>query len=363
MKVLFITPPLAFQNIGGGEIQMLKTKKYLEKLFKLEIAIFDVVNTKLADYDIIHFFGSEYILFPLVKAAKGLKKKVIVSPIFFDNKHYFFYRISTLIGKRLPFRSSILDRLELLKLADCLLPNSFLEADYLKKAFDIIPEKIHVIPNGIDVEEITDYLKNITTEDEENFMKEYNINTPYFLYVARFDKRKNQLNLIKAFNKLITYESAVKLILIGSPNLDDMEYYNQCKKEALKNEGKIIFISALKHNDKKLWIAYKCAFAHIMPSLYETPGLASLEAAFCGCRLIVTNGGATREYFKDYALYVNPNDIDDIKNKMLEILKDTKTKELSKNSEMLKQEILKVYNWNNIAESTYKVYKLIGGLQ
>jgi len=363
VKVLFVPPPLAFQNIGGGEIQMLKTKKYLEKLFKLEIAIFDVVNTKLADYDIIHFFGSEYILFPLVNAAKNLKKKVVISPIFFDNKHYLSYKIATFIGRILPFRSSVLDRLELLKLADCLLPNSFLEADYLRKAFNVLPEKIHVIPNGIDVEEITGYLDTITPEDEEDFKKEYNINTPYFLYVARFDKRKNQLNLIKAFNKLIARENNIKLILIGSPNLDEIEYYDQCKREALKSRGKIIFLPALKHSDKKLWIAYKCATAHIMPSLFETPGLASLEAAFCGCRLIVTTGGATREYFKDNALYVNPNDIDDIREKMLAILKDTKNRELHRKSEMLKQEILKIYNWKKIAESTYKIYEMIGGVQ
>ncbi|WPX08898.1 glycosyltransferase family 4 protein [Anaerocellum danielii] len=363
MKVLFVTPPLAFQNLGGGEIQMLKTKKYLEKLFKLEIEIFDVVNTRLNDYDIIHFFGSEYILFPLVSAAKNLKKKVIISSIFFDNKHFFTYKIATFISKRLPFRTSVLDRLELLKLADFVLPNSFIEAEYLRKAFDILPEKIHVIPNGIDVEEINDYLNAITQEDEEVFKKEYNINTPYFLYVARFDKRKNQLNLIKAFNELTKLENNIKLILVGLPNLDSIEYYNQCKKEALKSGGRIIFLPALKHDDKKLWIAYKCATAHIMPSLFETPGLASLEAAFCGCRLIVTTGGATREYFKDYALYVNPNDIDDIKEKMLAILKDKKTNELLKKSEMLKQEILKDYNWEKIAENTYKIYEMIGGLQ
>ena len=100
-----------------------------------------------------------------------------------------------------------------------------------------------------------------------------------------------------------------------------------------------------------------------MPSLFETPGLASLEAAFCGCRLIVTTGGATREYFKDNALYVNPNDIDDIREKMLAILKDTKNRELHRKSEMLKQEILKIYNWKKIAESTYKIYEMIGGVQ
>ncbi|WP_238480551.1 glycosyltransferase [Anaerocellum diazotrophicum] len=256
-----------------------------------------------------------------------------------------------------------MDRLELLKLADCLLPNSFLEADYLRKTFNVLPEKIHVIPNGIDVEEITGYLNTITPEDEEDFNKEYNINTPYFLYVARFDKRKNQLNLIKAFNKLIARENNIKLILIGSPNLNEIKYYDQCKREALKSKGKIIFLPALKHSDKKLWIAYKCAIAHIMPSLFETPGLASLEAAFCGCKLIVTTSGATREYFKDNALYVNPNDIDDISEKMLAILKDTKNRELHRKSEMLKQEILKIYNWKKIAESTYKIYEMIGGLQ
>lgn len=317
MKILFVTPPLSFQNIGGGEIQMLKTKKYLEELFNLNIDIFDVVNTKIADYDIIHFFGSEYILYPIVRAARSLNKKVVISPIFFDNKPKLLYKTAIWMSKRIPMRTSVLDRAELLNLADCILPNSKTEAEYIEEIFNIPKARIHVIPNGIDVNEISKILSSITEEDERTFMEEYEIESSYILYVARFDRRKNQINLIRAFKKVLQKIDRVNLILIGSPNLDELEYYNRCKQEALEYGNKVIFIPALKHDDKKLWLAYKKAEVHAMPSLFETPGLVSLEAGFCGCKLVVTLKGGTKDYFENFALYVEPTDINDIAKKLI----------------------------------------------
>lgn len=356
LKVLFVSSLLAFQNVGGGEIQMLKTKKYLEELFKLKIDIFDIVNTKIADYDLIHFFGSEYTLYPIVRAAKSLDKKIVVSSIFYDNRPSILYKLSIWMSKKIPVRTSVLDRAELLKLADYILPNSQIEADYIEKAFGISKEKLKVIPNGIDVEEISEILSSITEKDEKDFLREYKINFPYILYVGRFDHRKNQLSLIRAFKKVLQKINRINLVLIGSPNIDEIEYYNRCKEEALDCGDKILFIPAIKHSDKKLWIAYKKAEVHVMPSLFETPGLVSLEAGFCGCRLIVSLKGGTKEYFEDYVLYVDPTDIDDIANKLIMALEDN-SRDLKNRIAILQEKIVNIYNWKNAAEKTYEVYK------
>jgi len=55
-----------------------------------------------------------------------------------------------------------------------------------------------------------------------------------------------------------------------------------------------------------LLAAYKCANTFIMPSVYEGTGLAAMEAALAGKRVIITENGGTRYYFGELAAYVNP---------------------------------------------------------
>ena len=55
--------------------------------------------------------------------------------------------------------------------------------------------------------------------------------------------------------------------------------------------------------------AYAACSVFALPSELETPGLAALEAAVAGARLVVTPEGSTREYFDDDAIYAGPGDI------------------------------------------------------
>ena len=69
--------------------------------------------------------------------------------------------------------------------------------------------------------------------------------------------------------------------------------------------------------------AYAACDAFVLPSLLETPGLAALEAppAARGCS--VTREGSAREYFGDQVTYVDPLDVDDIRNGIRRALEST----------------------------------------
>src|SRR5262249_37674735 len=54
--------------------------------------------------------------------------------------------------------------------------------------------------------------------------------------------------------------------------------------------------------------AYAACAVFVLPSTLETPGLAALEAAAAGARLVVTSEGSTREYFGDEVFYADPQD-------------------------------------------------------
>ena len=50
-----------------------------------------------------------------------------------------------------------------------------------------------------------------------------------------------------------------------------------------------------------------------LPSWFETPGLAALEAALAGTAVVITPFGSTREYFGEQVLYARPNRVGEIK--------------------------------------------------
>ncbi|MBN2448594.1 MAG: glycosyltransferase family 4 protein, partial [Phycisphaerae bacterium] len=118
------------------------------------------------------------------------------------------------------------------------------------------------------------------------------------LYVGRIEPRKNQLALIRALNG-----TDIPLRLIGSPGRFNRAYYDECRRCA---EPNVTFVSQC--TPAALRDEYRAAKVHACVSWYETPGLASLEAAACGCAVVVTPGGCTREYFGDDAAYCMPGD-------------------------------------------------------
>ncbi len=119
--------------------------------------------------------------------------------------------------------------------------------------------------------------------------------------------------------------------------MKDEEYFRLCKKEA-KNSKNIHFLGYIPHNSTLFLSAYAACKVFVLPSWYETPGLAALEAGLAGANVVITQRGATKEYFKKYAWYVDPSSVKSIREKTLEAFYAKKSKKLSKH-------ILKNYTW------------------
>lgn len=67
------------------------------------------------------------------------------------------------------------------------------------------------------------------------------------------------------------------------------------------------WIPRLEHDDPLLASAYAAARVFALPSWFETPGLAALEAALAGRAVVVTPFGSTREYFGPLVRYARPD--------------------------------------------------------
>jgi len=121
-------------------------------------------------------------------------------------------------------------------------------------------------------------------------------------------------------------------------------------EEEIKNSKNITLIKWLKHDDPLFASAYAACKTFILPTRYETPGRAALEAGLARANIVITPYGGTKEYFGNMVDYAEPHSEKSIKNAIENSLNKEK-------SDKLQRHILKNFIWEIIVERTAKMYK------
>jgi glycosyltransferase involved in cell wall biosynthesis len=357
MNVLFIARATLYDSPGGDTVQILKTA---EELRKLAVTVDIGLCTDEFDYqkyDIVHFFN-------IIRPADILyhfnkSKRTVISTIFVDYSEaeiksgtllrsiltrvfggdfieYLkavtkaFIGKEQLISKEYIFKGHFNSIKYLYKNADALLPNSHSEALRLQKKFGATNALLYKVVNAVEP------LKNIAPN-----LKYKNA----IICVGRIERRKNQLNFIKAVKGL-----DIPCYIIGKPAINDYKYYELCKKEAGSN---VFFVDAL--SQLEIYSIMKAARVHVLPSWFETTGLVSLEAAYFGCNIVITHKGDQEEYFGENAFYCSPESVNSIKNAILKAYE-------APFNEDFKKHIETNYTWNQTANQTKQCYLRIMNL-
>lgn len=346
MKVLFNCNNSTFQAPGGGEVLLLKTKEFLVKK-NIKIKLFDQWNDKLQDYDILHNFGLSNNCYDLINAAYNKKVPIFITPVYSWPSLRFALRSGATLKHKLklsgysilhgtPIINKLTHANKMLRMANVILTDSKAEKNVLLKTYGLSDKKFRIAPYGVD--------KRFFNSNEKEFVKKYDIND-FLLYTGRIEPRKNVLTLIRIVNKL-----NLPLVIIGGKNYQGGDYYyNLCKKTAKKN---VHFIDMINHESSLLASAYATARAVVLPSWLENPGLSVLEGGLAGANVLVTSRGSAKEYFKDYAFYVNPFNNKDIERKIIMVYKKEKDKELALH-------IKKNFIWETVTSKIAKYYNEI----
>ncbi len=340
MKILFGAHPAVAIKKGGLYIQLLKTKEYMEHLgFRIEL------NDPWKDpgpreYDLFHLFGANFSTSILGTLMKDKDIPLIITPVFFS-KH------SPPILRTVNTVNSILFRLfristphiytkELLERADRILPNTPREYELITRGFGMPEAKVTLVHNGVD--------ERFAHAEPDAFIERYGIRD-FILYVGYIGNgRKNTLSLIRALEGI-----EVPAIFIGP--VVKTPYGDTCLNEIKKNK-RITLLSALPHDAPLLASAYAACDTFILPSLFETPGLAALEAGLAGAKIVITKYGGTKEYFGDEAIYVDPGSVASIRNGISKSLSKEKT-------QALREHIKKRYLWPAIAKQIAQIYRAL----
>jgi glycosyltransferase involved in cell wall biosynthesis len=329
---------------GGPSTQIRNTAKHLPKS-GVNVRFFDPWSPlRREDADVFHIFAANIGTYHLALEIRALGIPLVVSPIIFSRHSPAFIRRALTFGRALQraakgiwFDYGI--TAEMCQWAARVLPNTEAEGELVAQGLGVDPGKIRVVPNGVD--------ERFYTADPTPFIEKYGIKD-FILNVGHTGhERKNVLALIRALAGVDHPAVIIGRFISG-------EYGDACRREAAKYP-RILLIDGLDHGSEMLASAYAACDTFVLPSMFETPGIAALEAALAGAKVVITPYGGTKEYFGEFATYVEPGSVDSIRAGITAALK-------AKKVSGLREHVRKSYLWQNVARMTARAYGEVIGM-
>lgn len=150
------------------------------------------------------------------------------------------------------------------------------------------PERVHVIYNGIDLQE---YRRT----DEVSALREYGVDpaTPYVLFVGRITRQKGVTHLVDALPLL---PSGTQVVLCaGAPDTPELAAEMRAKVEAARQRNpRVIWIEKMVSKPEVIQL-YSHAAVFCCPSVYEPFGIINLEAMACETAVVASATGGIKE--------------------------------------------------------------------
>ncbi len=341
MKVAIAGPPSSLVVNGGVRNQITQTIRHLRELGVECETVSHQHTVQDITPDLVHVFTSGRETHDFILQAKKLDLPVILSPVYYTlqrpssirmllKAEAFLQLVSSAIWTDFGVRSSSC------ALADLILPNTRAEKELLHSALGVPQEKMKVVPNGVE--------ERFQHASPELFSDTYG-RKDFVLFAGQSSApRKNLRGLIEALKG-----QSIDLVIIGSPGVDQ---FGMEIRQLTHQNDRILVIPTLSQDSEMLASAYAACHTFVLPSLFETPGIAAMEAALAGANIVITRYGGTREYFLHHAEYIDPHSTHSILQGITASLKKQK-------NDQLKQHLLTNYTWEKVGRKTLECYEEI----
>ena len=301
MKVCFVPHVPHSVTMGGAEVQLRKTKSALESLGHTVQSLDLLSTTQLREVDLVHLFGCEPGSFStLAGYLSSYGFPYVSSSIYFPfGRQLRRDLVKTWVGK-----TQERERRKLLESARCVLPNSRAEKKLVELMFKLPPERVRVIPNGVD----TDRGFYDPEEFRSQYLPDLPKDEPFILSVGRIEKRKNSLRLVEA-----ALQEKIPIVFIGKSTSRQSGYQARFEEACSSAKGFVRRIESLPYDSDLLWSAFSAAHVHALVSTVETPGLASLEAGITNANLVFGRCAPVNEYLDGIAIETEPRSTESIR--------------------------------------------------
>jgi starch synthase len=236
-------------------------------------------------------------------------------------------------------------------------------ADILAAYPDVNPDRIHVIYNGIDLDE---YQKT----SETKALLDYGVDpsVPYVLFVGRITRQKGVTHLVDAIS-FLTPETQV-VLCAGAPDTPEIaEELRNKVANARRNHPRIVWIEKMVTKQEAIQL-YSNARVFCCPSVYEPFGIINLEAMACRAPVVASATGGIKEVVVDGETgYLVPFDQDPVTSFPLDPAKFAK--DLAARINLLLQDpekcrrfgdagrrrVEETFSWTAIAKQTINLYE------
>lgn len=179
-----------------------------------------------------------------------------------------------------------------LEMADAVIAVSGETKRDLERLFDIAPERLYVIHNGIDLEE---YRKVETTAA----LTRYGIDPgrPFVLFVGRITRQKGIIHLVRAIEHMAPDFQVV--LCAGAPDTPEIgrEMEAAVTKASASRAG-VVWIREMVDKPTVIEL-YSQAAVFCCPSIYEPFGIINLEAMACETAVVASAVGGIKEVVVD----------------------------------------------------------------
>jgi glycogen(starch) synthase len=231
--------------------------------------------------------------------------------------------------------------------ADQVIVCSFYMREQVAEIFGVPNERIEVIWNGIDPDDLQPHpgpelerLRAQFADPDEKLV----------LLIGRLVYEKGFQLALEAMPTLIERNPGVRFVVAGS-GTHEQELRNQAAELGLMEHG--MFLGWM--GDDVLHSLYRIADACVVPSLYEPFGLVALEAMASGCPCIVADTGGLREVVphEEAGLRFTARDPDSLAETVERVFRDHALRDrlIAEAAEHVLR-----FDWDDVAERTLEIY-------
>jgi len=234
--------------------------------------------------------------------------------------------------------------------------SGYMESE-LTGQFQLPPDKIRVIPNGIAPEEVETALRanpaGPATPRRERFAQP---GEDIIFFVGRLVREKGVDTLLDAFPAVLDRRPAAKLVIAGT---GPHEAHLRGRASQMGLQERVHFAGYL--DDRTRNLLYRWAAVAVVPSYYEPFGLTALEAMAAGAPLVVSDTGGLGEtvVHNETGLKVPPANPGELAGAILRLLSDQSL--ARRLADRARATVIDRFAWSKVAAETERVYEEILG--
>jgi D-inositol-3-phosphate glycosyltransferase len=298
---------------------------------------------------VYHLLHSHYWL--SVRAAERLKLQLRIPHI------ATFHTLGEVKNRARPAEMEPVLRLEVEKkdvpAADAIIAFTAEEKDNLISIYGAQPEKVKVIPCGVDLD-LFHPMDKVRARSELGFSNSSTI----LLYAGRIQAFKGIDILLRAVACLLADKELHLFIIGGDLESEDEITRLRTLSTELGIDGKVTFYGATEHG--KMPLFYSAADICVVPSYHESFGLVALEALACGTPVVASRVGGLTTIIKDgeTGYLVDELTPEAFAQRLELLLNDEKIKQ--RMGDAAHSSVMK-YEWSMVARQVLNVYKELTG--